>query len=125
MVKSLQKNKEITLPDDEFLSPTFSLDLADATIKVINNIGLSLRNYTDNIVNICGDNVISKYDFALNIIKIFNFKNELKITKSRNIVRAAKRPLLGGLNTEKVENLIGRRMMHYIDGLKIMHKNFV
>jgi len=125
LVQSLREGKEIILPDDEFLSPTFSLDLADATLKIINNIGLSLRNYTDNIVNICGGEIISKYDFAVNIAKTFYVPANLKRIKSRDIVRPAKRPLLGGLNVEKVEMLIGRKMMHYRDCLETMHKNLV
>lgn len=123
LVQSLQENKEISLPDDEFLSPTFTLDLADITIKLIDSIGLSLRNYTNNIINISGQNTVSKYNFGKDIAKVFGFKDNLIPIKSRNIVRPAKRPLNGGLNIEKVEMFTGRKTMHYIEGLNIMQKH--
>lgn len=119
LVQNLKKNNIAEISDDEFGTPTYALDLADATVRVVENVGCGLRNSKNAIVNLVGRDYVSRYDFALNIALIFNCdSNLIKPIKSISLSRAAKRPLLGGLNIDLAENLIGRKMMNYIDGLK-------
>ncbi len=91
---------------------------------IVENIGYGLRNQKNAIVNLVGSGYTSRYDFALAIASIFNCNpNLIKPIKSENLNRPAKRPLLGGLNIDLAENLIGRKMLHFIDGLKDLKKN--
>lgn len=123
LVKNLRDKKEATISDDEFGTPTYAPDLADATLKLVNNIGYGLRNETNNIVNIAGRDYLSRYQFALNIAKTFNCDQNLIIPiKSETLNRPAKRPLLGGLDIDLAESLIGRKLMSQFDGLMDMKK---
>lgn len=124
LVENLKNGKEATIPDDEFVTPTYAPDLVEATLRLVENIGYGLRNIKTPIANLVGSCYSSRYEFALNIAEIFNCNpNLIKAVKSDSLNRPAKRPLLGGLNIDLAENLIGRDMIHYIDGLKILKKN--
>ncbi len=121
LVENLKNGKECTIPDDEFGTPTFAPDIAEASLRLVENIGYGLRNEQKPIVNLVGRDYTSRYDFALSIASIFNCRSNLiKPVKSVSLNRPAKRPLLGGLNIDLAENLIGRKMMSYIDGLKVI-----
>lgn len=119
LVENLKNNKEVNIVDDEFGTPTYAPDLAEGTLRLVENIGYGLRNEKTTLVNLVGSGYVSRYEFALKIAEIFNCKSSLiKPIKSDSLNRPAKRPLLGGLNIDLAENLIGRKMMNYIDGLK-------
>lgn len=123
LIENLKNNKEATISDDEFVTPTYAPDLAEATIRLVENIGYGLRNDKNAVVNLVGSGYTSRYDFALSVAEIFNCNLKLiKPIKSENLNRPAKRPLLGGLNIDLAENLIGRKLLHYIDGLKDLKK---
>ena len=123
LVKNLQNGKEASISDDEYGTPTYAPDLADITFKLVNNIGFGLRNEKNNIINVAGRNYISRYQFALDIAKIFNCNEKLiSPIKSSDLNRPANRPLLGGLDTDLVEKLIGKKVIGHIDGLLSMKK---
>ena len=123
LVKNLRDGKEAAISDDEYGTPTYAPDLADATLKLINNIGYGLRTEKNNIINIAGRNYISRYQFALDIAKTFNCNiNLISPIKSESLKRPANRPLLGGLDTDLIENMIGRKVIGHTDGLFDMKK---
>lgn len=124
LIENLKNNKIATISDDECGTPTYAPDLAEATLRLVENIGYGLRNDKNAIVNLVGNGYTSRYDFALTIAGIFNCNpNLIKSVKSDSLNRPAKRPLLGGLNIDLAENLIGRKMLNYIDSLKDLKKN--
>ena len=124
LVENLKAGKEATISDDEFGTPTYAPDLADASVRLVENIGYSLRSDQTPLVNLVGREYVSRYEFALNIAEIFHCNSNLiKPVKSESLNRPAKRPLLGGLKIDLAENLIGRKMLHYIDGLKNLKSN--
>jgi dTDP-4-dehydrorhamnose reductase len=123
IIKTLREEKEYFAVEDEFISPTYVPDLTDATLKIINNLGHFLRSNT--IVHISGKELVSQHKFTLDIAKIFNFNSALiKPVKSKELKSFAKRPEISGLNVNFVEDIIGRKLMTYIQGLTAIKKMF-
>ena len=123
LIKNLSEEKEVTIPNDEYGTPTYSPDLVDAVFRVINNIGNKFKTNVAHVINIVGSKRIRRYDFAIEVAKIFNYDvNLIKPINSYDIVRAAKRPLNSGLTVDKIEAILDRRMMYPDDGLKALQK---
>ena len=64
----LRENRRLILPDDEFVSPTHVLLLAEQLDKVI-------ENNVSGILHCCGKDCISRYEMGLCIAKHFNIEN--------------------------------------------------
>lgn len=123
LVKNLSENKEANVPCDEFGTPTYSPDLAEAALKIVNNIGSNFKCFTSHVINIAGPETITRYEFAKDIAKSFGYDTDLiKPVYSKDIIREAKRPLKAGLSTNKLENLIGRKLISYREAFKKMIK---
>ena len=123
LVKNLRAGKEAIIPVDELGTPTYAPDLAVALMKIIKNLGSNYRTHTSHIINIAGPNPVTRFEFALDIAKIFECDPDLiKSVYSEVLERPAKRPLKGGLVTDKLEGIIGRKLMGHQEALKEMSK---
>ena len=92
---SLSQHKPIRVVNDQFRMPTLVDDLADGIISIIerNKVG---------IYHLSGPEMISIYDFALKIAKIFRLDDSL-ITPilSESLNQAGKRPVSTGFVLDK------------------------
>jgi len=117
LINNLKDGQAATVPFDEWGTPTYTVDIAEATIKLIKYFGLQ-RSRTNRIVNIAGGKWVNKYEFSLSICDVFGLDRRLVTgVKSSELKRPAARPLLSGLKVGKIEELIGQRMQHYEDAL--------
>jgi len=100
IIDSLKANKFINVVDDQWNNPTWTQNLAEIIELVINKNVIGLYNYG-------GADYLNRFEFAKIIADIFNLDKTLIFPIStESLNQVAKRPLKGGLNTEKIEQEI-------------------
>ena len=101
LVESLKNRKSITVVTDQFNNPIWTNDLANILIELIE------RKVTG-LYHTGGDEYISRYQFAQMIAQKFKLETSLISPISTwELDQKAKRPLKGGLKTEKIEGELG------------------
>jgi dTDP-4-dehydrorhamnose reductase len=110
---NLKDGKPIRVVDDQIGNPTFADDLAYAILKII-------ELERTGIYNIAGADIVSRYDFALTLARVFNFNKRL-ITpvKSCTFIQPAPRPLKSGLIILKAQTELGIKMSGVEHGLTV------
>jgi len=97
IIDSLKANKSINVVDDQWNNPTWTQNLAEIIELVINKNVTGLYNYG-------GAVYLNRFEFTKIIADIFNLDKTLILPIStESLNQAAKRPLKGGLKTEKIE----------------------
>jgi dTDP-4-dehydrorhamnose reductase len=111
LIKKLGNNENVHIVTDQLGNTTFSDDLARALWELV-------RTNYHGIVNVAGREIISRYDFALKIAKIFNLKKSLiNAITTADLKQRAPRPLNSGLIVDKVENTLGLELSTVDEGL--------
>ncbi|MBH50231.1 MAG: NAD(P)-dependent oxidoreductase [Candidatus Marinimicrobia bacterium] len=101
LVKSLKNRKSITVVTDQFNNPIWTTDLANILIELI-------EKEVTGLYHTGGDEYISRYEFAKMIAQNFKLDASLILPISTGeLNQKAKRPLKGGLKTEKIEDVLG------------------
>jgi dTDP-4-dehydrorhamnose reductase len=116
VVSQLKNRKEIRIVTDQYNNPTFTDDMVQAILKII-----EFRR--QGTYNIGGRDFISRYEFARVIAEYFNLDLSLitPITTDE-LNQTAKRPLKSGLITLKAQSEIGYRPHSIDETLSIMKK---
>ncbi|RKY78200.1 dTDP-4-dehydrorhamnose reductase, partial [candidate division KSB1 bacterium] len=116
VIEKLKAGKKISIVDDQYGNPTLADDLAQACI-VLCRPGIS------GVYNTVGASLLNRYEFALEIAKVFNLDKSLicKI-KTESLNQKAARPLKGGLFTDKLFRDTGFRFLSAEQGLIKMKK---
>ncbi|MBI2541522.1 SDR family oxidoreductase [Candidatus Woesearchaeota archaeon] len=111
LIDSLENNKKIKAPTDQFYTPTYVIDLVNAAIKLMNK-------KFNGIYNIAGPDFMSRYKIALNVCRIFGFEKELVVpVESSELNQTAKRPKYGGLINKKALKELGIKLCGLKEGL--------
>lgn len=111
LIDSLENSKKFKVPIDQFYTPTYVIDLANAAVKLMDK-------KFNGIYNIAGPDFMNRYEIALNICKIFGFKKELVAgVKSSELNQAAKRPEYGGLINKKAVKELRIKLCGLREGL--------
>ena len=114
---SLKDNQEISVVTDQISNPTWSWSLSEAICKsILSNIS-GLFHYG-------GEEIISRYDFAVKIAKVHGFNTDRIIPiKTSDLNQKAKRPFFSALDNSKIKNIIDieHPSLDYI--LKIISSN--
>lgn len=111
LIYTLENNKKIEAPTDQFYTPTYVIDLANAAVKLMDK-------KFNGIYNISGPDFMNRYEIALNVCKIFGFKKELVDgVKSSELNQTAKRPKYGGLINKKAVKELRIRLCRLREGL--------
>ncbi|MDL1891326.1 dTDP-4-dehydrorhamnose reductase [Sphingobacteriales bacterium CHB3] len=114
LIDSLESGKPVNVVDDQFGNPTLVDDLAYGLIQ-------AFEMERTGIYNIAGRDIVSRYEFALKLAKVFNLDPHL-ITpiKTSTLKQPAPRPLKSGLITLKAEVELGYRPSTVEQGLLIL-----
>jgi len=111
LLKNLGQEKPVRVVDDQIGNPTLADDLAYAILK-----GIELGR--GGLYHISGPDLVSRYDFAMAIAKVFNFNKKLILpVKSSAFKQPAPRPLRSGFITLKAEVDLGIKMSNIEQGL--------
>jgi dTDP-4-dehydrorhamnose reductase len=114
LIENLEKKNPVSVVDDQYGNPTLADDLAYGIIS-------ALELNREGIYNIAGREIISRYEFALRLAKVFDFEPGL-ITpiKTAHLNQPAPRPLKSGLITLKAEVELGFKPSTVEEGLFIL-----
>ncbi|MEN4020180.1 MAG: dTDP-4-dehydrorhamnose reductase [Methanobacterium sp.] len=116
VINELKLENEINVVTDQYNSPTFADNAAEAMIKIF-------EKDRKGTYHIAGDERISRFDFAKNIAEVFDLdKNLINPVKSSEFVQKAKRPKDSSLSIEKARKDLKIKMLNTIEGLKEMKK---
>lgn len=100
VIDQLQNNKQINVVDDQIGNPTLVDDLAEGIFRLIEKEEYGL-------FHIAGNQVVSRYDFAMEIAKVFNLDASLiNRTNSSEFKQQAPRPVNSAFVLDKLNNAI-------------------
>jgi len=93
---SLSKNNEVNVVDDQIGCPTWTMDLCEAILNLIE------ETPPFGIYHICGSGNTSWYEFAKEIYKQLKLNVNLKPCKTKDFPRPAKRPSFSAMENNGV-----------------------
>lgn len=111
LVNELKEGKKVNIVTDQIGNATLVDDLAQATFQ-------SAKKSLKGIYNAAGSDIMSRFDFAVLLAKVFNYDAKLItpiLTKSLN--QPAPRPLNSGLIVLKAESEMGFKFSSTEEGL--------
>lgn len=114
MLDNLRNNRPVNIVTDQISNVTMIDDLAYGTLKII-------EKDCKGIYNIAGSDILSRYDFAMNMCEVFKLNKKLVYpitTESLN--QPAPRPLNSGLIILKMVSELGFKPMDSTEGLKLL-----
>jgi dTDP-4-dehydrorhamnose reductase len=97
MLKLLQEKEEVSVVNDQFGSPTYAADLAEAILKIIGS-----GKWEAGIYHYCNEGVISWFEFASAIKEMTANTCTIKPIPGSAYPTAAKRPAYSALDTSKI-----------------------
>ena len=114
LIENLRKNLPVRIVDDQFGNPTLVDDLAHGILSAI-----ELEKH--GIYNLAGRDIISRFEFAVHLAKVFDFDPDLIVPiKTIQLHQHAPRPMKSGLITLKAEVELGYRPSTAEQGLLIL-----
>ena len=97
---SLRNDQKISVVTDQISNPTWSWSLSEAIYK-------SILSNISGLFHFAGEEVISRYDFAIKVAKVHDFNPDRIIPiKTSDLDQIAKRPLHSALDASKIKKLI-------------------
>lgn len=112
MLELFAKNEELKIVDDQVTNPSYSFDVAEATIKIIKKVENNFKSdpRLNKIYHLCNSGKASYFEFCVNIYEKVRKDNRFSvITKkitpiaSSEFVTPAQRPLNAVMNAEKIK----------------------
>jgi dTDP-4-dehydrorhamnose reductase len=101
----LTAGQTMRVPSDQISSPTYNEDLADATVELV-TLGAS------GIFNVCGPEIVSRFDFALQAASILGLdQNLLQPVTTDQLNQKAPRPLRAGMLIDKLRSTLKTNAM--------------
>jgi dTDP-4-dehydrorhamnose reductase len=97
--------------NDQYGSPTYAVDLAEATV-------ILLRAKSEGIVNFTNSGTTTWFDFAKLILKELSLGTEVQPITSDQLNRPASRPLNSRLDLAKYIGISGTQPPHFEDALR-------
>lgn len=114
MIRIMKERESIHVVNDQFGSPTYAADLADAIFTIINK-----EEYPPaGIYHYCNAGVATWFDFAAEIKKLGGFQCVVNPIPTAAYPTAAKRPHYSILLTAKIQHTFGIQVPHWKDSLK-------
>ena len=113
MIQKARSGEELKVVDDQFMSPTYTKDVAvmlKRFLKIKPEFG---------VYHIVNEGYCSWYDFTREIFNVLGWNAQIQITpiKSSELKRLARRPVFSALKNKKLDDL-GLRMRNWKEALK-------
>ena len=105
-----KSRNELNIVDDQVSVPTYSMDLAEFSWKLIQTGKFGLYHITN-------DGIASKYDQAKYVLEKIGWKGMLGRAKTADFNLPAKRPSYSKLDSSKVEKLLGEKIPTWQSGI--------
>ena len=94
------RRKEISVVDDQVSSPTYTVDLAKATLDLVTSNSFGLYHITNS-------GSCSRYDWAQNILEQLSWDGKLSRAKSQDFSSPARRPEYSVLDNFGTKEILG------------------
>ncbi len=127
MLRLMKERKEINVVNDQFGSPTYARDLAEAIIEIVNSQwsmvngeepnSSHLSPLTSHIYHYSNDGIISWYDFAVAIKEIKQLDCVVHPIPTTAYPTPAKRPAYSGLDKSKIVNDFNIQLKNWKESL--------
>lgn len=114
MVKLLREKEEINVVNDQFGSPTYAADLAEAIMQII-----SEAQWQPGIYHYSNDGVISWYQFVEYIKELSGSLCKINPISTSHYPTPAKRPAYSALDKRKIQEVYGCRIKNWQDSLAV------
>ncbi|MGI8950324.1 MAG: dTDP-4-dehydrorhamnose reductase [Chitinophagaceae bacterium] len=127
MLRLMKEKKEINVVNDQFGSPTYAADLAEAVMEIlkseilkseIGNRKSEIGNRKPKIFHYSNSGVISWYDFAIAIKNEINSSCIINPISTLQYPTPAKRPHFSFMNTRKVSDSFNIPIKNWQDSLR-------
>jgi dTDP-4-dehydrorhamnose reductase len=105
-----QERDELTVVDDQWVSPTYSVDLS-------RSIGLLMRTSARGILHVVNSGSCTWHRFACRIVQLTGSRSTVTPISSAQLNRPAARPAFSVLSTGKYTAVTGREMRSWEDAL--------
>lgn len=117
VINELKQNKEITVVEDHYNTPTLTDNLAEMAIEAI-------PKDLQGVYHACGSERIGRYEFARQIARAFDLNQNLirPIKMEQLTAWIAKRPRDSSLNTNKIRSQLEAKPVNITEGLDRMKK---
>ncbi|MEO6404350.1 MAG: dTDP-4-dehydrorhamnose reductase [Ferruginibacter sp.] len=112
MVRLMQEKESIGVVNDQFGSPTYAADLAQAIMHII-----EADDFVPGVYHYCNEGVISWYDFAVAIKNLLKSKCMVNAISTNQYPTPAARPAYSVLSTEKFFKTFGIVIPHWQESL--------
>ncbi len=114
LVTKLRRGETMSVPNDQVSTPTYSPDLAAASLECTE------RNLTG-VINLVGADRLDRYEFALAACRTFDLDDRLVVPRATvELGQLAARPLNAGLINGYAQRVLNTRLRGVSDGLQAM-----
>lgn len=114
--RTIRNGEPIKVPMDQVSTPTYAPDVVDAILALA-------EKKQRGVFHVSGSRLANRYEFALAAAELFELDARLIVPVTTEALgQKARRPLASGLCVDKVERVIGRRLLDYVSGLREMVK---
>jgi dTDP-4-dehydrorhamnose reductase len=111
VLKWSQNNKELRIVNDQISNPTYTFDLAKASLDLIKTEKYGLYHITN--TESC-----SRYEWARFILDLTQWEGKISSSLSSQFKTAAKRPFISVLDNSVVKEVIGYQLPDWQDATK-------
>ena len=116
VLDKLGKNETVRAVKDQYSSPTFANNLAEALLK------LAARQ-ENGIFHTAGGSCLNRYEFALKLAEVFGYETSLvQQVESGEFKQLAVRPKNSCLRIDKAEKTLGMRLLTAEEGIREMRR---
>src|SRR5712664_2228187 len=114
VVDRLKRNEMVRAVRDQYSSPTFADDLAEALLR--------LARHPDNgIFHVAGRSCLTRYELAVKLAEIFGYPTHMvQPTLTGEFKQLAERPKNSCLIVEKAEKALGMKFLTVEEGIRKM-----
>lgn len=114
MLRLMQERESINVVNDQYGSPTYAADVANAIMNIVDHKNLLT---TSGIFNYCNQGIITWYDFAVAIKNLSNSKCTVNPIPTSQFPTPAKRPQYSVLDTDKIKETFQITIPNWEDSL--------
>ena len=115
------EREQLTVVADQIGSPTYTIDLAQAIVKILPQINRENKG----IYHFTNEGVCSWYDFATVIIKLANLSTKVIPVSSTEYKTIAKRPFYSVLDKSKIKKVFHLQIPHWMESLELCLKQYL
>ena len=116
VLEKLRKKEQVKAVKDQFSSPTFADNLAEALLRLA-------RHSENGVFHTAGRTCESRYEFAIKIAEVFEYRTEMvQPALTSDFRQIAERPKNSCLEVGKAEQILRMRFLTAEEGIREMKK---